>query len=143
MANKLQVVVLCGAAAYTAALFAPGYQVTEGGQILHRTVDLIPGWRLALLGWIGPLECCFAWFANIPLAFCAFKLTQGKLPGRFTAVLTACLALSALLPQLIFQPADGWHVGYVRGPAVWLWLLSIAVILAGPILVSRSAPNVR
>jgi hypothetical protein len=24
-------------------------------------------------------------------------------------------ALGALLPQLIFQPADGWHVAYVRG----------------------------
>jgi len=124
--------------AYAAALIAPGYQVMEAGDVLHRTVEVIPGWRFALLGCLAPFEFCFAWFANIPFAICVFKLVRGNLPGHFLSVLTAALAASVLLPQFIFQPADGWHIAHVGGPAVWLWLVSIAMAVLGPRIFSRS-----
>jgi len=136
--SRLQAVAILALVAYAGALIARGYQVVDAGDVLRRTVDVIPGWRFALLGWVAPLEFCVAWFANIPFVICVFKLLRGNMPGHFLSVFTAGLAASALLPQLIFQPADGWHIGHVGGPAVWLWLVSIAVAVLGPRMVSRS-----
>ena len=136
--SKLQAVALSALVAYAGALIAPGYQVVEAGTVLPRTVDVIPGWRFALLGWLAPLEFCFAWFANLPFAMCVFKLTRGAQPAAFLFAFTAGLAASALLPQLIFQPGDGWHTGHVGGLAVWLSLASIAVAVLGPRMVARS-----
>jgi hypothetical protein len=66
------------------------------------------------MGWLGPLELCFAWFANVPLIIFVVKMLRGKSPNQPVAVIATCLALSVLLPQRIFQPADGWHTGQQR-----------------------------
>jgi hypothetical protein len=118
----------------TSALFLPGHQSTSAGSILHHSDDVVPGWRLASLGWLGPLELCFAWFANIPLIICVVKMLRGSSPKQLTAVITSCLALSVLLPQLIWQPADGWHTGHLYGAAVWLWLAAFGVVVLASML---------
>ena len=127
--NKCRIAGLIVICLFTAALFLPAHQSTSAGSILHQSDDVVPGWRLASLGWLGPLELCFAWFANLPLIICVVKMLRGKSPKPPTAVITACLALSVLLPQRIWQPADGWHTGHFHGPAIWLWLSCFTVIL--------------
>ncbi len=51
--------------------------------------DRDAGWRFASLGWLGPLELCFAWFANVQLIICVVKMLRGKSPKQPTAVITA------------------------------------------------------
>ena len=114
---------------FTVALFLPGHQITSAGTVLRRSDYVVPGWQFARLGWAGPLELCFAWFANFPLALFVANMLRGRPPLQRSALITASLALSVLLPQLIFQPADGWHYGLFRGPAVWLWLSCFGFVL--------------
>jgi hypothetical protein len=118
---------------FAASLFLPGHQRTSAGSILGQADDVVPGWRLASLGWLGPLELCFAWFANLPLIVCVVRMLRGKSPNRPVAIATACLALSVLLPQRIWQPADGWHTGHFHGAAIWLWLSCFGVVLLASI----------
>ncbi len=128
-ANRCRIAGLIVICLFSVALFLPGHQSTSAGSILHQSDDIVPGWRLAILGWLGPLEFCFAWFANLPLIICVVKMLRGKSPKQLTAAITACLALSVLLPQRIWQPADGWHTGHLYGAAVWLWLATFAVVV--------------
>jgi len=126
--NRCRIAGLIVICLFTAALFLPGHQSTSAGSILHQSDDVVTGWRLASLGWLGPLELCFAWFANLPLIICVVKILRGKSPRPPTAVITACLGLSVLLPQRIWQPADGWHTGHLYGTAVWPWLAGFGVV---------------
>jgi hypothetical protein len=66
------------------------------------------------------------------------KMLRGKSPNQPVAVIATCLALSVLLPQRIFQPADGWHTGHFHGPAVWLWLSCFGIVLLASIMLSES-----
>jgi hypothetical protein len=133
-ANRCRIAGLLVIGLFTVALFLPGHQSTSGGPIIRQADEMNPGWRFASLGWLGPLELCFAWFANFPLIFFVIQLLRGKSPGQFVAVITACLAFSVLLPQRILQPADGWHTGHFYGPAIWLWLSCFVVIVLISIL---------
>lgn len=131
--SKQRTIAIAAVAIYAAALIAPGYQLTEGGKILHPRVEVIWGWRLAAFGWLGPLELSFAWFANIPLAICVIKIFRGKAPGHAIVAMAVCLGLSALLPLRVFDPIYGWSMGFVRGPTIWLWLVSIAMTVVAAI----------
>lgn len=127
-ANRCRIVGRIVIGLFAAALFLPGYQTTSAGAIIRQSDDIVPGWRLASLGWLGPLELCFAWFANVPLIVMVVQMLRGKYPEQPISLITACLAFSVLLPQRIFQPADGWHAGHFHGPAIWVWLSCFGVI---------------
>lgn len=114
---------------FSAALLSPSFQYMNAGRTLGESLEVGKGWQLAAFGWIGPIGLCFAWFANIPLVVCVLKMLRGRPPGRRVSMVAACLALSVLLPHLILSFADGWHTGYLRGPAVWLWLSCFGIVL--------------
>ena len=119
---------LMTASLFTAAFFADAHDVTFHDGDQFNTV--IHGYFLAGTGWLGPLELCFAWYANVPFLFCAFRLAIGRSPGRRWAWIATGLALSVFVPQLIW---DFEHnrilVHYFYGPAVWLWFISFPIIL--------------
>lgn len=125
-------------ALYALAFVAPGYQSISAGSIIPKSDDFIPGWRLAILGWLGPLELCFAWFANVPFFFCLMKMLRGRFPNRRFAIGTGGLAFSVLLPQLVYQPADGWHTGHLHGPAVWVWLSCVGITVFAGVMQRRN-----
>ena len=95
------------------------------------------GWFLLVLGWIGPLELSFAWFANIPYLICIYQLLRGQIP-RTNMVLGSCaLASTALVPHFELDKDGRFHPVLFWGPAVWLWLLAFIPILA-TVLVRRT-----
>jgi hypothetical protein len=114
---------------FSAALLSPSFQYMNAGPTLGASVEMDDGWALAAFGWAGPLGLCFAWFANIPLVACVFKMLRGIPPRRRVSMVSTCLALSVLLPHFIPSFVDGWHAGYLRGPAVWLWLSCFGILL--------------
>jgi hypothetical protein len=120
---------------WVAALFATAQDVT-----LHKPTDsvaIVHGYFLAKIGWLGPLEVCFAWYANLPFFYCEFKLACAQSPGLGWAWFATGLALSVFLPQTIFDFELGKvYAHYWRGPAVWLWFASFAVVL-GTVYISR------
>jgi hypothetical protein len=123
---------VCFAAAlilYAAALFAPFQDITLNvGQ--PDVVETVHGYFLAAFGWLGPLELRFAWFANVPLVACAMRMVRGLTPWRRWAFCAACLALTVLLPAFIPDVGQGGHhIGYIRGPSIWLWLSPFAIVL--------------
>jgi hypothetical protein len=116
-------------------------QVIEASRYAPRSVESMHGFRLAVLGWLGPVALSVAWYANIPYFYCIWKLFRGQAPRR--AALAACgLALTALLPHAIYSEVDGWHRAYIVGPALWLWLSAFAInlVLAGIIVQGEEAP---
>ena len=139
MSNTYRIGFVVALLFFTAAFFATAQDVT-----VHQPVDsveVLHGYFLAATGWLGPLELCFAWYANIPFIYCAFKLACGRSPGRRRAWFATGLALSVFVPQLIWGFELGkLYVHYFYGPAVWLWLGSFAVIL-GTVYISRQAEH--
>jgi hypothetical protein len=121
--------VLLSLGLWIAATLAPCAQVTEASRYSLRNVDAMHGWRLAALGWLGPLGLSFAWYANVPYFYSAWKLFQ-KQPARRAALAAFCLALTVLIPHAIYSEVDGWHRAYFVGSALWLWLCAIAINLA-------------
>lgn len=114
---------------WIAATLAPCAQVTEASRYALRNVEAIHGWRLAALGWLGPLALSFAWYANVPYFYSVWKLFLNQ-PAQRAALLAFCLALTVFLPHAIYSEVDGWHRAYFVGPALWLWLVAIATDLA-------------
>jgi hypothetical protein len=111
---------------------APCAQVIEASRYATRSVEAMRGFRLTLLGWLGPLALSFAWYANISYFYCVWRLFGGHASLR-AALIGFCLALTALLPHAMYSEVDGWHRAYIAGPALWLWLSAFAsnLVLAG------------
>lgn len=90
--------------------------------------SMVGGWFLLAVGWFaGPLSLSVAWYANIPLFVCLWRMLLGRLPNFWLASIALSIALSSLLPMLM-----GNMVTLVRGPGVWLWLASFLVIWIPP-----------
>jgi len=131
---------------WLAALFAPCSQVISASRFVLQQVIAFRGYRLAALGWLGPLSFSFAWYANIPYFYCVWKLLRGQSPPRRISLIALCLGLTALLPHAIYSEVDGWHRAHFSGPAIWLWLAAYAINLAFaipsiPSSTPYSAPN--
>ena len=112
---------------YVGALLAPARQIKSASRYERLQVTNVKGWELARFGWMGPLGLTFGWYANFPLVVCAARMLRGRSPGWGLARVAGVLAASSLLPFGIYSEVDGMHRGYVRGPAVWLWLAAFAV----------------
>lgn len=88
------------------------------------------GFMLALFGWFGALQFDFAWFANIPLWYCAARMASGSPPKKPLAWAAACLALTVLLPHCLCDFAQhSYHIAYLKGPAVGIWLVAVGITL--------------
>jgi hypothetical protein len=111
---------------FVLAFIAPVHDYTVG-----RSNVLIPGFMLAKYGILGPLEFCFAWYANIPLMHCGWKMICGEPPVRLLAWIAAVLALSAFAPQFIaeFETTGKFVAHWFYGAAVWLWCSTFLVVL--------------
>jgi hypothetical protein len=115
---------------FIVALFAPSQDITLHAFPGVDSVEIVHGYFWAAIGWLGPLQLRFAWFANIPLAACAMKMAGGYAPRRRWALCAAGLSLTVFLPGIILDVGRGGHFfAYARGPAVWLWLSTFAVTL--------------
>jgi hypothetical protein len=114
---------------WIAANFLPCTQVIEAGRHAGRSVEVMHGFRLLLLGWLGLFALSFAWYANVLFFYCLWKLFRGQALWR-VSLFAFCLALTALLPHAIYSEVDGWHRAYIAGPALWVWLCAFAFNLA-------------
>jgi hypothetical protein len=101
------------------------------------------GWWMLVMGWLGPFGFNFAWFGNFLLFMFWYKFFVGRTLGMPATLITLVLILSALCPFFIFDFVyDGrFHPEFFRGPAVWLWLLSFAPVLAITVLRRLSQSN--
>jgi hypothetical protein len=108
-------------AIWIAALFAPCVQFVHGSPTpLH-------GYRLAMFGWLGPLELSIAWYANILYFYCCYKLWRGQAPSRRVSTIALAIAWTAFVPQLAYSEVYGWSRAYLTGPAIWLWVGAFAI----------------
>ncbi len=107
------------------------------------------GWEILKSGWLLPLLSipaaltnslalisCFAWYANFFFFGCIAYLIRGNHPAFKTTSIGLILALSALAPVYTISEADmrSGPAEYIRGPAIWLWLSSFAIIGAVTII---------
>jgi hypothetical protein len=119
---------LVALALWTAALFAP-FQIRCLIHCLNLPLhDEHAGYWILALGWfLGPLSLSLAWYVNVPLFICVTRLGLGRHPGTRTTIVGLILALTALLPVTgVDIETSGWAT--LRGPAIWLWLLSFCVV---------------
>jgi hypothetical protein len=124
----LQFGLLLSLGLWIAANLAPCAQITDASRYATRNVEAMRGFRLMLLGWLGPLALSFAWYAHIPYFYSVWKLFSGRATVR-AAWIGFGLALTALLPHALYSEVDGWHRAYFIGAALWLWLGAFAVNL--------------
>lgn len=124
--------VLISLTLWSAALFAPIYLSYPIGRV--GLDDLVPdypfaGWRLLLLGWLGPLLCAPGWYANIPFAISIIRSLSGHPVGRPMAMTGIVLAATALAPFRYLNFESGVVIWYfLRGPALWLWLGALGLM---------------
>jgi hypothetical protein len=124
-----QFAIIASLAVWIASNFVSCAQVVEASRDAPRSVEVMHGYRLTALGWLGPFALSFSWYANIPYFYSILKLFHGHGSWR-VALIAFCLALTALLPHAIYSEVDGWHRAYIVGPALWLWFCAFAINLA-------------
>ena len=124
-----QFAIVASLGVWIASNFVPCTQVVEASRYAPRSSEVMHGFRLTALGWLGPFALSFAWYANIPYFYCICRLFRGHTSWR-VPLIAFCLALTALLPHAIYSEVDGWHRAYIVGPALWLWLCAFAINLA-------------
>ena len=119
------------------SLACPVAAITEASRASPRHVDYLTGLNLLAFGWLGPMQASFAWYANLPLVFCLVQMLRAQPPSFGLTSFTALLAATSLLPFANLSALDGWHMGLVRGPAVWLWLASFCMLFGTALYARR------
>ncbi len=95
------------------------------------------GWDILLLGWMGPLELQFGWFANPLVAALATTLIAGRRVWAWPAAATAALALTSLTWR---EQMEDNGVTPIHPEAGWIvWLMACCLPLAARLLVRRRA----
>lgn len=93
------------------------------------THETMPGWIVLMLGWMGPLEKNFAWYANLPFAYALLLSKKSTVGPRVVLFYGFLLALSAFRLKVIHYDAGGNDV--IRlGTGYYLWLLSFVTLFA-------------
>ena len=114
---------------FVICLFFPAY---------YAGIDALPGSSLflLLLGWLGPLDGHYSWFAN-PVYGIALILGLLRQHPRLTAALSGlslCIALTFLLNKEILINEAGHQARIVAyGWGYWLGLAAFVVLAAGAI----------
>jgi hypothetical protein len=124
--NIYRLLVVVDLVPFIVAFFAPAHDYTVG-----HSNGLIHGFELAGLGFLGPFERCFAWYANIPFIYCGWKMICGEPPPKLPAWIAMALALTAFAPQYIFdfEVTGKSIIHWYYGPAVWLWVSCFPVVV--------------
>jgi hypothetical protein len=120
--------VLAGLGVLAAALWIGSLFADVG---VYPLTDDVPhedsGWVLLEYGWIGPFVLSIAWYGNILFLICIVTLLRGRVPRFALATASLGIAASSLLPIVGLDERLGVPLSLVRGPAVWLWLMSFLI----------------
>lgn len=124
-------IILLTAVLWSISLFLPTWETR--GSVTGQWAA-VSGLTPALLGWLGLLVLCPAWFANILLIVCAWRLLRKK-SGLLLAPVAFALAASAYTLHGI--PSDLEEAVIVqRMVGYYLWLGSFVAITLGYALLS-------
>jgi len=98
----------------------------------------IYGWRILIIGWFGPLDRMFAWYAN-PLAIGGVVLILRKRITAATAVVAIALVFAAQSFTWREIPSDQSaeivdHLSF----GFYVWLASLVVLLGTTRFISRN-----
>jgi hypothetical protein len=128
MQNVRWLVIGCSLAVFFASLFFPA--------LLFADHEPQSGATLLAWGWWGLLTFDFAWFANP-----AYLAAMLALALRFHRAARILSAIAVALACLSFTTTEWWfNEGNATpvlglGPAFYLWLLSLGILLVGSFLV--------
>ena len=89
--------------------------------------DVVPGLVPALIGWLGLLVKCPAWFANPLLIVICIMFFKGRKAGFFLSLVALALAASAYMFPAIYGDNDD-AVVEARRIGFYLWLGSFVTI---------------
>ena len=106
-----------------------------GGCAVGKPVSWTPGWEIGLVGFMGPLQLQFAWYANpafIVLTIFLFLLGRANLLMIILAVLTLALGATAFTWQDILTDSPTTRLCWY-GPGFWMWLLALFGLAAATI----------
>jgi hypothetical protein len=92
-----------------------------------------PGYRLALIGWLGALVGQFGWYANPFMLWQIGRLLLGRRPGIIGSLIALCLTLSAFFWKTSFT-GDAWITICERHAGFYIWI-ACAVLLAAVALI--------
>jgi hypothetical protein len=123
-------------ACYLACLFFPGYYIGERFEPQLAYV-------LLLMGWLGPLDGHFAWFAN-PLFL--FALLSANRPQRSSilGLIGLVLALSFVFyKKIVISEAPTYSPIVAYGWGYGLWITSLGVLAVGQAFRARSLDSKR
>ena len=86
-------------------------------------VEQFHGLRWFEFGWIGVVSFCFAWYANVLLALCWWRMAHGQAPGKKLSAWAFWLAASVVVPHVSWTYLEqyGWFAASMGGAGVWVW----------------------
>lgn len=113
--------------AYVASLLLTGIVTSN---------EIMPGWGVLLLGWLGPLAGSFAWFANPLLIFAMYFSKEKPLAAKLAAFVGFALALTAFGLKTMPNDNDSATVlGF--GAGCYLWLACFPAVFTASFLNGR------
>jgi hypothetical protein len=124
---------LLAAVMWCSAVTLPVWEVRSDN---YGTWDVVTGALPALIGWLGILARCPAWFANVLLIPLCFTLFKARRKGFWLSVVAFAIAASAYAMHAIYGDNDEGVI-VVRRIGFYLWLGSFLVIAVGHALVAE------
>jgi len=108
--------------AYGVSLIAPAAHGARG------PADVLPGYMVLLIGFLGPLQGQFAWWANPPLVGSILALAAGVRVPNWVSLTAVALACDSLLWRRM-QTDNGPSTDLLTpGWGMWVWLGAIAAL---------------
>ena len=90
---------------------------------------IIPGYLVGLIGWLGPLDGQFGWYANLFMLWQVGRLLLGRHAGIIGSLIALVLALNAFLWKTI--PMDvGRSTMCERQPGFYVWIACAVLVAA-------------
>ncbi|MGK5036174.1 hypothetical protein [Janthinobacterium sp. LB3P118] len=115
--------------AYVASLLLTGIVTSN---------EVMPGWGVLLLGWLGPLAGSFAWFANPLLIFAMYFSKEKPSAAKLAAFFGFALALTAFGLKTVPNDNDSATVlGF--GAGCYLWLACFPAVFIASLLSGRKS----
>ncbi|HEY2584525.1 MAG TPA: ankyrin repeat domain-containing protein [Tepidisphaeraceae bacterium] len=103
---------------------------------------IVEGVLPALIGWLGVLALCPAWFANLLLLPLCFTLFKGRRAGFWISIVAFTIAASAyMMPAIYGDNSEAAIVG--RRIGFYLWLGSFLVMVLAHALQAHRADRAR